>query len=304
MTDRMSAGPRQSGCRLLLRLRRDFVAATLADLTTAVQRSVFAEEYARRNGWLQALDPRVKVLTFLGFLLLCALTHRLEVLVALYGLSLGLAAAARIPLGFFVKRVWVFIPLFTGLVALPAIFNWITPGEPLVTLLRVPAGWPFLPPDLSITAQGLRGAAFLVARVATSVSFAVLLVLTTSWARLLKALAVLRFPSVGILILGMTYRYLFVFLRVVGDLFLARKSRTVGPAPPGEERRWIADRLGYLAGRSYHLGHEAYLAMVSRGWGGQARLVDDFCLGWRDGVWIALAMGVAALVGWWEMVGR
>lgn len=290
--------------RGFFRPRRDFVATTLADLTAAVQRSVFAEEYARRNGWLQALDPRVKVLTFLGFLLLCGWTHRLEVLVVLYGLTLALAAAARIPLGFFVKRVWVFIPLFTGFVALPAVFNWVTPGEPLVTLLRVPAGWRFLPPDLSITAQGLRGAAFLVARVATSVSFAVLLVLTTPWARLLKALAVLRFPSVGILILGMTYRYLFVFLRVVGDLFLARRSRTVGPAPPGEERRWIADRLGYLAGRSYHLGHEAYLAMVSRGWGGQAHLVDDFRLGWRDGVWVAFAVGVAAVATWWEVVGR
>lgn len=290
--------------RGLFRPRRDFVASTLADLTEAVQRSVFAEEFARRNGWLQALDPRVKVLTFLGFLLLCALTHRLEVLAALYALTLVLAALARIPLGFFVQRVWVFIPLFTGLVAVPAIFNWVTPGEPLVTLLHVPSGWTFLPSDLSITVQGLRGAAFLVARVATSVSFAVLLVLTTPWARLLKALAVLRFPTVGILILGMTYRYLFVFLRVVGDLFLARKSRTVGPTPPGEQRRWVADRLGYLAGRSYHLGHEAYLAMVSRGWSGQARLADDFRLGWRDGAWAAFALGVAALVALWEVGGR
>ncbi|MGQ9567929.1 MAG: cobalt ECF transporter T component CbiQ [Anaerolineae bacterium] len=299
-----TSGRSRSERRGLPRLRRDFVAATLADLTAAVQRSVFAEEYARQMGWLQALDPRVKVLTFLGFLLLCALTHRLEVLVALYILTLVLAALARIPLGFFVQRVWVFIPLFTGLVALPATVNWVTPGEPLVTLLRLPTEWRFLPPDLSITVQGLQGAAFLVARVATSVSFAVLLVLTTPWARLLKALAVLRFPLAGILILGMTYRYVFVFLRVVGDLFLARKSRTVGPTPPGEQRRWIADRLGYLAGRSYHLGHETYLAMVSRGWSGQARLVDDFHLGWRDGAWVALTLSVAVLVAFWEVAGR
>ncbi|MGC8838455.1 MAG: cobalt ECF transporter T component CbiQ [Anaerolineae bacterium] len=303
MQGRTSARPRP-GRRGLARPRRDFVATTLADLTAAVQRSVFAEEFARRSGWLQALDPRVKVLTFLGFLLLCALTHRLEVLAALYGLTLALAAAGRIPLGFFVQRVWVFIPLFTGLVALPATFNWVTPGEPLVTLVRFPAGWQFLPPDLSITAQGLRGAAFLVARVATSVSFAVLLVLTTPWAHLLKALAVLRFPTVGILTLGMTYRYLFVFLRVVGDLFLARKSRTVGRTPPGEQRRWIADRIGYLAGRSFHLGHEAYLAMVSRGWSGRARLVDDFRLHWWDGAWAAFSLGVAALVALWEVGGR
>ncbi|MBC7225203.1 MAG: cobalt ECF transporter T component CbiQ [Anaerolineae bacterium] len=290
--------------RGLLRPRRDFVAETLSELTAAIQRSVFAEEYARRPGWLQALDPRVKLVTFLGFLLLCALTHRLEVLAALYALTLALAARSRIPLGFFVKRVWVFIPLFAGLVALPAITNWVTPGEPVVTLLRLPAGWSFVPSELAITVQGMRGAAFLVLRVASSVSFAVLLVLTTPWARLLKALAVLRFPSVGILILGMTYRYLFVFLQVVGDMFLARKSRTVGPTPPGEQRRWIADRLGYLVGRSYHLGHEAYLAMVSRGWSGQARVMDDGRLGWREAAWTGFALGVAALVALWEGTGR
>lgn len=303
MDRRQAQRPRRAR-RGLFHRRRDFVAETLSELTAAIQRSVFAEEYARRPGWLQALDPRVKLVTFLGFLLLCALTHRLDVLAALYGLTLALATLTRIPLGFFVQRVWVFIPLFTGLVALPAVTSWVTPGEPVITLLRLPAEWPLGPSELAITVQGLRAAAFLVLRVASSVSFAVLLVLTTPWVRLLKALSVLRFPSVGILVLGMTYRYLFVFLRVVGDMFLARKSRTVGPTPPGEQRRWIADRLGYLVGRSYHLGHEAYLAMVSRGWSGQARLMDEAHLGWREAAWTAFALGVAALVALWEGVGR
>jgi len=284
--------------------RRDFIARTLAEITETIERTVFATRYARLPGLLQRLDPRVKAITFLAFLLATAMTHRLETLVGLYLLTLLLALAARISLGFFVKRVWVFIPLFAGAIALPAIFNFITPGRTLITLVSFSDPWRWgpvhLPNEIAITEQGIRGAALLVARVATSVSFAVLLVLTTEWMRLLKALSALHFPQVGILILGMTYRYIFLFLRVVEDMFLARRSRTVGRTHIREQHRWIAARLGFLLGKSYHLSNEVYLAMLSRGWNGQARLLDDFRLRWRDVAWSGFVAGVILLSVLWE----
>jgi len=295
-------------CGRLLTSRRDFVAKTLAELTEAIERAVFATRYARLPGLLQGLDPRVKVITFLVFLLATAMTHRLETLVGLYLLTLLLALAARIPLGFFVKRVWVFIPLFAGAIALPAIFNFITPGRAMVTLVSFSEPWRWgpihLPGEIAITEQGLRGAAIFVTRVATSVSFAVLLVLTTEWMRLLKALSVLRFPQVGILILGMTYRYIFLFLRVVEAMFLARRSRTVGPTHIREQHHWITARLGFLLGKSYHLSNEVYLAMLSRGWNGQAFLLDDSRLRWRDAAWSGFVLGVILLIISWEIVWK
>jgi len=286
--------------------RRDFVAKTLAGLTEAIERTFFATRYARLPGLLQDLDPRVKVITFLVFLLATAMTHRLETLVGLYLLTLLLALAAKIPLGFFIKRVWVFIPLFAGTIAFPAIFNFITPGRTVATLISFSAPWQWgpirLPGEIAITEQGLRGAAFFITRVATSVSFAVLLVLTTEWMRLLKALSALRFPQVGILILGMTYRYIFLFLRVVEAMFLARRSRTVGPSNIRQQHNWIAARLGFLFGKSYHLGNEVYLAMLSRGWNGQARLLDDFHLRRRDAAWSGFVLGTILLIGLWEMI--
>ncbi|MFQ6101891.1 MAG: cobalt ECF transporter T component CbiQ [Anaerolineae bacterium] len=295
-------------CGRLFPSRGDFVAKTLAEITEAIERTVFATRYARLPGLLQALDPRVKVVTFLAFLVITAMAHCLETLVGLYLLTLLLALAAKIPLGFFVKRVWVFIPLFAGVIALPAIFNFVTPGRAVVTLIPLsdPWGWGFihLPNGIAITEQGLRGAALFVTRVATSVSFAVLLVLTTEWTRLLKALVVLRFPQVGILVLGMTYRYIFLFLRVVEGMFLARRSRTVGPTHIREQHRWIATRLGFLLGKSYHLSNEVYLAMRSRGWSGQAHSLDDFRLRWGDAAWSGFVVGISLLIGLWEIVWR
>ena len=51
--------------------------------------------------------------------------------------------------------------------------------------------------------------------------------LTTPWADLLKSLQALRVPQVFVLVLSMTYRYIFLFLHTVNGMFEARKSRVV-----------------------------------------------------------------------------
>ncbi len=42
-------------------IRKDILETTLANLTHALEESLFAESVSRRPGWLQTLDPRVKV---------------------------------------------------------------------------------------------------------------------------------------------------------------------------------------------------------------------------------------------------
>jgi cobalt/nickel transport system permease protein len=61
-----------------------------------------------------------------------------------------------------------------------------------------------------------------VARVGVSVSLAVLLVIVTPWSDLLKSLQALRVPQVFILLLSMTYRYIFLFLHSANGMFEAR----------------------------------------------------------------------------------
>jgi cobalt/nickel transport system permease protein len=285
--------------------RKDFIAGTLVELSGVLKRAIFTSHYVRFPGLLQGIDPRIKVLTFIAFLLAALTTHRLEIILCLYLLSLALAKVSGIPLGFFIKRVWVFIPIFTGIIAIPAIFNFITPGRAIVSLIIFshPLRWGFihLPAKITITEQGLQGAAIFTSRVATSVSFTVLLTLTTEWMRLLKALSKFHFPKVGILILGMTYRYIFFFLQMVEDMFLAGRSRSIGHTGTRGQHRWIAGRLGFLLGKSYQLSNEVYLAMLSRGWNGQARLVNDFSLQRKDIAWTAFVLGVMLLIGFWEI---
>src|SRR5207237_8821336 len=100
----------------------------------------------------------------------------------MYACTLVLAKASGLSLRFFIKRVWLFIPIFTGIVVLPATFSFVTHGH-----IVVPFGTWF-GHRVGITSQGLTAASLIVTRVAVSISLVVLLTLPTPWNKLLAAL--------------------------------------------------------------------------------------------------------------------
>lgn len=289
MADAQSAGSR--------RMPHGLIEKTLADITHTLEQTLFAEEIARREGLLQSLDPRAKLVGALAILLAISISHNLLIILALYLLTLPIAAASQVPMGFYLKRVWMFMPFFTGIVALPALFSPFTPGPPLVTLLDLASPHVYL----AITVPGVITAAFLLLRVGASVSVAVLLVLTTRWAVLLKALRVLNVPQAFVLILGMTYRYIYVLLHTANNMFLARRSRLVGRMSGAEERRWLGASMGTLVSRSYTLSDEVYLAMLSRGFRGEAQVMSTLKWQSMDWLWLAGFIAVAAIAIW---IGR
>jgi cobalt ECF transporter T component CbiQ len=268
------------------RLRRSILERTLGDISHTLEQSLFAEEISRRRGLLQSLDPRVKVVSIVALLIAVSLSRSIPVIVGLYGITLVLAGWSAVPLGLFVKRVWLLLPFFTGIIALPAFF--ITPGPPLA----------HLPFGLVITRTGALTALFLLTRVSTSVSLGLLLILTTPWNSVLKALSVLWVPDGFILILGMTYRYIYLLLHTVNDMFLSRKSRVVGRMSTADERRVLAATAGTLLGKSLYLSSEVYLAMQSRGFRGHPRTLDTFNLRARDWIWGAVILIVVSAAVW------
>jgi cobalt/nickel transport system permease protein len=191
---------------------RTFIERNLARFTRLLEDSIFAEETAQKKGWMQQMDPRIKVAATLLLLLGSSFSRSIPIILLIYSVSLILAAGSKVFSFSFLKRIWIFMPLYTAFVALPALF--LTPGDVLIPL-----------PGPDITQQGFTAATFLVLRVATSVSWMMLLVLTTSWPALLKSLRALGFPRTLVLLLLMTYRYIHVLLHTANSLFLARQSR-------------------------------------------------------------------------------
>ena len=265
---------------------------TLAGISGSIERAVFSEEHARSSGWLQAVDPRAKLGMFLAVVLAASLSGSIVVEVALYAVVLAAAGASRVPFEFFVRRVWLGIPLFAGIVVVPAIF--FVPGERLFDLALGPV-------HLAPSIPGLVGAVLFIARVGVSVSLAVLLVLTTPWADLLKSLQAIRVPQLFILVLAMAYRYIFLFLHLANGMFEARKSRVVARTSGGEQRRWIAGTMGNLDNRLVKMSNDVYAAMAARGFSGTIRSLQSDRL--RGSDWLAL-VGAIALAVSATVVGR
>jgi len=265
---------------------------TLGGITGNIEQAIFTEHHARSAGWLQRRDPRAKLIGLLVAILAASLTTSLAGLAILYAGTIGAARASRVPFGFFVKRVWLGIPFFAGVVVLPAIF--FVPGPRVFDLALGPA-------HLAPSWNGLAGALIFVSRVGVSVSLAVLLVVTTPWADVLKSLRALKVPQVFVLVLSMTYRYIFLFLHTANGILLARKSRLVGRTSGGEQRRWITGTMGNLMSRAFKMSNDVYAAMLSRGFAGEIRTYATFRLRASD---IAALGGVAVVAAAAVLVGR
>jgi cobalt ECF transporter T component CbiQ len=253
------------------RRKGNFVEKTMSGTAGLLRQAMFSEDAAAEPGLLQRLDPRAKLLTLFGLLVVTAFVRHIPVLLGVYALTLGLAAASNLSLSFFVKRVWLFVPIFTGIIVLPATLNVITHGH-----IVVPLGTWF-GQRLGLTEQGLISAGLIVIRVATSISLVVLLTLTTPWSKLLAALRVLRVPRMFILVLGMAYRYLFHLLNSVSDMYTSRQARTVTrETDVTSGRRFVAASAGALFGKAQMLSEEVHMAMVARGYTGDARSIRSF----------------------------
>jgi cobalt ECF transporter T component CbiQ len=282
------------------RKQANFVDKTIAGSASLLRKSMFAEDTAAAGGLLQRIDPRVKILSLVGLLIVASLVHHIPVLLVMYLATLALAIMSKLSVGFFVKRVWLFIPIFTGVVVLPATFSFITHGD-----IVVPLGHWF-GHRVGLTSQGMHSAALIVIRVATSISLVVLLTLTTPWAELLAALRALRVPRMFILVTGMAYRYLFQLLDSVTDMYTARKSRMVGrDTDVVAGRAFVGASAGALFGKAHALSEEVYSAMIARGYNGNARTINRFRLRAHDLFWVAGCVVAAALaLGWDRAIAR
>jgi cobalt ECF transporter T component CbiQ len=274
----------------LLHGRGGFLERTIEGMCAGMERAADAENSAAGGGLLQRLDARVKVTGLFSLILAAALATRLWAIAAIFALAIALAVLSRVPFRVLAARAWMGALAFTGVIAVPALF--LTPGD---ALYRVPGlNW-------TVTAQGVTTASYLLLRVETAATLALLLEFTTPWMHVLKALRILRVPVVFVAILGMASRYILLLLETAHEMFESRKSRSVGALEGAERRRMAIGSAGVLLSRTFQLSGDVYLAMQARGFRGEVHLLDDFAMKRLD--WLALA-GFAALAAAAVWAGR
>jgi cobalt/nickel transport system permease protein len=272
------------------RERTPFLERTLAELAGAAATAMPTQASASTDGFLQRRDPRSKIVCLLGLIAAAAFLRNWLPLLALYGITLGLALASRLPLKTLLKRAWLAVPVFVGAVTLPAALSSVTPGVPLMVLSHHPY--------LAVTQAGMGVVALLTLRVGIAVTLGMLLTQTTRWNDLIRGLQMLPIPGIFLVILSMTYRYLTVLLHSAAEMFVARRSRSITRITAGDGRRFVGGSIGALFGKTMALSDEVHNAMISRGYRGEA--VALTVLRWRaaDTAWtVATVLLISILIG-------
>lgn len=272
--------------------RKHIVTKTLRAISRFFSAAFFSEECAKKQGLLQGLDPRIKITCLTGFIISLTFIHSISLLITWHIFAIILAFCSRINLRFFLTRVWIFIPLFTAIIALPALFNIFVPGEPLFILKQFPEplsiGPLQLPDQISITRQGTLSASLLILRVSTSISFIVLLMLTTKWFHLLKALSFFRIPTGFVLILTITYRYIHLLLKAMEEMHQVFLSRILKRPSWRSNLNFTVSGIYAILKRSLHTGENVFAAMRSKGFSGNIKQLESLRLSWSDAFFVAI----------------
>jgi len=235
-----------------------------------------------------------------------AITRRSPAVRLLGTVALALGAAL-LPLG-----AWPQMAALGALVATLAFVARVRPGRflarlapPLAFLMLVSAAVLVLAPGevvarlgpLRITDAGLLRFGSAAGRGAIALGAAVVLVSTTSFPEIVRALRRLRLPEIVTTSLGLAYRYLYILNDEVSRLRRAARSRNAGEGAASGRRLMVGIAAAALQ-RSFARSERVHQAMLSRGYTGAMPALAGRPYAGRPVVELgALAALVAAIVG-------
>lgn len=252
------------------------------------------DRYQHSDSLIHRLDPRIKVIIALSFIISNVLLPDGAWLafVLAWGLILTVSRLANLGTRYVITRSFIALPF--ALAAVTAIFA--VPGRAITEFTIGP--W-----DLVATDAGLIRFVSIVIRSWLSVQVAILLTATTAFPDLMHALHHLRVPSSLVAVISFMYRYLFVLIDEAQRMLRAREARSAALAETtnaGGSLRWRARTAGNMVGqlflRSYERSERVYAAMVARGYSGQFLTLNPHVLHSSDRIAGVLTVGILLLL--------
>ena len=253
-----------------------FLEKGLHRLSNIIQSGYARWELSRRDGLFQQIDARVKVLFLALFLVIVSLKRAIAPEAGIAAFVLLLFALSRLEVFVLYRRILVFGFIFGVLVPFPSMLNLVSDGEllfPVIRLARSYDLWTYrVPAVIGVTREGVQEITLLFLRVTNSLALSLLVLHTTPLTDIVKALRIFRIPDAFIIVIALSYKYMFVFIRAVEEMYLAKKSRLLGAVRGREARSWVAERITLLYRKTHAQCGEILKAMMSRGFTGEVRL--------------------------------
>ena len=226
------------------------------------------DKYAHLNSMFHSWDPRVKIVS------LSVLIASIALLPGISSACLGLITAitfvfiSRIPFTFVLKQLrWIMFFALFFLIVMPLTVG----GDDIIRFKLI-----------TVSRKGLNLALLITLR-AVSISLLIFpMIGTTKFHKSLKALQKLKVPNKLVQMIMFTYRYIFVFMTEFKRMFMAAKARLFKKKTNIFTLKITSNLTGMLFIRGFERTQSVYNAMVSRGYKGSLRILDEFKLSGMD----------------------
>ncbi|HEY4787839.1 MAG TPA: energy-coupling factor transporter transmembrane component T [Bacteroidales bacterium] len=254
-----------------------FIDITLRKVAVFIKAGYLQGETSMTQGFLQKIDARIKILFLLCFIIEANVIRQLssQLYMAAFLLIMGLLSWIDL-IGHY-KKILIFSFFFGLLVVAPAALNLITPGKIFILFIHLKEPKTFwiyhIPSEIGITKEGVLVVIRLYLKVVNSLTVTFLIISTTPFNEIIKALKILRVPDMFLLIITMTYKFIFIMAHTIQETYFALKLRWWKKVKNSEANRIIAGRIAHTFRKSWLKYEEVFKAMLARGFSGKV----DFC---------------------------
>ena len=253
--------------------RLAFLDKTILNSARAAKSIYIQAENASEENIIQKINPYVKLVSLIYFVFIISVANNRESQVIITIFIFLLYILARLKVFELYKKIFLIALLFGFIAVLPASLNIITPGKIILNIFTFNKSSHFwiytIPQNIGFTDNGLKVVLLVFLRILNSVSFALLIVFTTSFPSFIKSFKILGVPDTFQMIISLAYKYIFILSGTIEETYFALKSRLSGNINNGKVRDLISGRIFFIFKKSMMIYESTYKAMVSRGYQGK-----------------------------------
>jgi cobalt/nickel transport system permease protein len=256
---------------------------TFLDLTirnaAMVMKSIYLQaDISSKNNFLFNINPYVKVISLIYIIVINSIVHDPASLVSISIFIFLLYLSAGLNIFQLYKKI-IFIAALSGFfILLPATLNLVSPGKVIFNIISFDRSYKFwiynIPRNIGITMNGCSTASVIFLRILNSITFSLFICFTTPFPQLIKSFKILGVPDTFLMIITLSYKFIYILSRTIEDTYFAIKSRLIGYISNKNLRKLVTERIFFIYKKSHYTYEQTYLAMISRGYEGKIVLLS------------------------------
>jgi cobalt/nickel transport system permease protein len=284
------------------RAKITFLDKTVLSTAKTIKSIYLQAESADTDNFIRKINPYVKFISLIYFVVIISITGKLQAQITASVLILSLYIVARLRVTDVYRKILFLSFIFGFIVVLPASLNIITPGKIVMTIAKLDGPLHFwiynIPQNIGITENGLHVVLLMFLRVLNSISIAMFIIYTTPFLPFIKTFKIAGVPDTFLMIITLTYKYIFILSRTIEETYFALKSRLSGNISSGSIRKLVSGRIFFIYKKSQNMYEGTYNAMVSRGYKGRLQMPVRNHFTWLDiiSLVIVIAVGIAIII--------